>query len=96
MYVKSTIQKNELKTQRCYIGCKQILYCYQWYIRSDHDLVTSSGERVLGTKSGLALNRGQITLIFLYREIFSLSLNRGGTKSGVTKSGSDCIITLGN
>jgi len=26
--VKSIILKTELKTQRCYIGCKQILYCY--------------------------------------------------------------------
>eukprot|EP00116_Pleurobrachia_bachei_P016911 sb/3477173/ len=29
-------------------------------VTSDPDLVTSSGERNLGTKSGLALNRGQI------------------------------------
>eukprot|EP00116_Pleurobrachia_bachei_P001072 sb/3461334/ len=32
-------------------------------IQSDPDLVTSSGERVLGTKSGWPLNRGQIPLI---------------------------------
>eukprot|EP00116_Pleurobrachia_bachei_P014531 sb/3474793/ len=32
-------------------------------VQSDPDLVTSSGERNLGTKSGLALNRGQILLI---------------------------------
>ena len=57
--------------------------------------MTSSGERVLGTKSGWALNRGQITLIFLYRGKFILSLNRGVTKSGVTKSGSDCSCILG-
>eukprot|EP00116_Pleurobrachia_bachei_P002149 sb/3462411/ len=85
----------------------------------DPHLVTSSGERVLVTKSGWALNRGQIPLIsfypvtksgfnflyrgkfilslnrgvhsFLYRGKFILSLNRGVTKSGVTKSGSDCI-----
>eukprot|EP00116_Pleurobrachia_bachei_P019004 sb/3479266/ len=31
--------------------------------QSDPDLVTSSGEMNLGTKSGLALNRGQIPLI---------------------------------
>eukprot|EP00116_Pleurobrachia_bachei_P005333 sb/3465595/ len=33
-------------------------------VQTDPDLVTSSGERILGTKSGLALNRGQIPLIF--------------------------------
>eukprot|EP00116_Pleurobrachia_bachei_P014455 sb/3474717/ len=73
-------------------------------IQSDPDLVTSSGERVLGTKSGLALNRvnflyrGKFILSlnrgvhsFLYRGKFILSLNRGVTKSGATKSGSDSI-----
>eukprot|EP00116_Pleurobrachia_bachei_P014537 sb/3474799/ len=65
--------------------------CLQCQVQSDPDLVISSGERVLGTKSGWALNRGQITLIFLNRGKFILSLNRGVTKSGVTISGSDCI-----
>eukprot|EP00116_Pleurobrachia_bachei_P014259 sb/3474521/ len=32
-------------------------------LQTDPDLVTSSGERILVTKSGWALNRGQITLI---------------------------------
>eukprot|EP00116_Pleurobrachia_bachei_P017288 sb/3477550/ len=35
-------------------------------IQSDPHLVTSSGERVLVTKSGWALNRGQIPLISFY------------------------------
>eukprot|EP00116_Pleurobrachia_bachei_P000859 sb/3461121/ len=63
-------------------------------IQSDPDLVTSSGERVLGTKSGWALNRGQITLIFLYREKFSLSLNRGVTKSGQYSSFSELVFAM--
>eukprot|EP00116_Pleurobrachia_bachei_P004696 sb/3464958/ len=62
-----------------------------FFVQSDPDLVTSPGERVFGTKSGWALNRGEITLIFLYQGKFIVSLNRGVTKSGVTKSGSDCI-----
>eukprot|EP00116_Pleurobrachia_bachei_P012297 sb/3472559/ len=76
---------------------------------TDPDLVTSSGERVLVTKSGWALNRervlvtksvwplnrGQIHVNFLYRGKFILSLNRGVTQSGVNKSGSDCILNRG-
>eukprot|EP00116_Pleurobrachia_bachei_P017265 sb/3477527/ len=37
--------------------------CMYMFVQSDPDLVTSSGERVLVTKSGWALNRGQIPLI---------------------------------
>eukprot|EP00116_Pleurobrachia_bachei_P016021 sb/3476283/ len=40
--------------------------CTLYNVQSDPDLVTSSGERVLVTKSGLALNRGQIPLISFY------------------------------
>eukprot|EP00116_Pleurobrachia_bachei_P006975 sb/3467237/ len=54
-------------------------------IQSDPDLVTSSGERVLVTKSGWSLN-------LLYRGKFIMSLNRGVSKSGVTKWGSDCSV----
>eukprot|EP00116_Pleurobrachia_bachei_P003203 sb/3463465/ len=41
-------------------GCKTCLTLIISEIQSDSDLVTSSGERVLVTKSGWPLNRGQI------------------------------------
>eukprot|EP00116_Pleurobrachia_bachei_P015911 sb/3476173/ len=58
---------------------------------SDPDLVTCSGKMILVTKSGWPLNRGQIlcTYQIQYREKIILSLNRGVTKLGATKSGSD-------
>eukprot|EP00116_Pleurobrachia_bachei_P009458 sb/3469720/ len=57
---------------------------------SGPDLVTSSGERVLVTKSGWPLNRGQIPLIYIYiGEIYPVTKS-DATKSGATKSGSDC------
>eukprot|EP00116_Pleurobrachia_bachei_P012204 sb/3472466/ len=46
------------------------------YRHSDPDLVTSSGERVLVTKSGWALNRGQIPFISYIGGIYPV------TKSG--------------
>eukprot|EP00116_Pleurobrachia_bachei_P016880 sb/3477142/ len=42
---------------------EDIEYFIFWDLQSDPDLVTSSGERVLVTKSGWPLNRGQIPLI---------------------------------
>eukprot|EP00116_Pleurobrachia_bachei_P003904 sb/3464166/ len=59
-------------------------------VKSDPDLVTRSGERVLVTKSGWSLNQ-EHNNNFLHRGKFIQSLNRGATKLGVTKSGSDCI-----
>eukprot|EP00116_Pleurobrachia_bachei_P006451 sb/3466713/ len=52
------------------------------FIQSDPDLVTSSGERVLVTKSEWSLNRGQNTVNFLYRGKIILFTKRGATKSG--------------
>eukprot|EP00116_Pleurobrachia_bachei_P017934 sb/3478196/ len=43
-------------------------------------------------KSGCPLNRGQIRLISYIRGKEILSLNRDVPKSGVPKSGSDCIF----
>eukprot|EP00116_Pleurobrachia_bachei_P002605 sb/3462867/ len=68
----------------CIVDVFNIFAYHCYLLQSDPDLVTSSGERVLGTKSSNAVN-------FLYRGKFILSLNRCTTKSGVTKSGSDCI-----
>eukprot|EP00116_Pleurobrachia_bachei_P003991 sb/3464253/ len=42
------------------LASKIITVCEVFQVQSDPDLVASSGERNLGTKSGLALNRGQI------------------------------------
>eukprot|EP00116_Pleurobrachia_bachei_P018225 sb/3478487/ len=47
-------------------------------VPSDPDLVTSSGERVLVTKSGWPLNRGQIPLISYIGGKSIMSLNRVG------------------
>eukprot|EP00116_Pleurobrachia_bachei_P016186 sb/3476448/ len=66
----------------------RVTFC-RFAIQSDPDLLTSSGERVLVVKSG------SNTVNFLYRRKFILSLNRGVTKSGVTKSWSDCIDIMG-
>eukprot|EP00116_Pleurobrachia_bachei_P018886 sb/3479148/ len=60
------------------------MFIRYFLVQSDPYLVTSSGERVLVTKSGSNNDN------FLYRGKFILSLNPGVTKSGGTKSGSDC------
>eukprot|EP00116_Pleurobrachia_bachei_P012424 sb/3472686/ len=48
------------------------------------------GGKGFGHLIGVATKSGSNTVHFLYRGKFILSLNRGVTKSGVTKSGSDC------
>eukprot|EP00116_Pleurobrachia_bachei_P012721 sb/3472983/ len=59
-----TISASALGYKRAGKPLINILNSHKWrYVQSDPDLVTSSGERVLGTKSGWPLNRGQIPLI---------------------------------
>eukprot|EP00116_Pleurobrachia_bachei_P015006 sb/3475268/ len=53
-------------------------------VKSDPDLGTPSGERLLSTILGL----NKVNFLNWGKEI--LSLNRGVPKSGVPKSGSDC------
>eukprot|EP00116_Pleurobrachia_bachei_P014033 sb/3474295/ len=68
-------------------------------IQSDPDLVTSSGERVLVTKSGWPLNRGEITLISyiggnLSCHLIGVSLNRGPTVMNIHKESSVDYLDL--
>eukprot|EP00116_Pleurobrachia_bachei_P006684 sb/3466946/ len=63
-------------------------------MRSDPDLGTPSGERLLSTILGCLLNRGQIRLISYIGGKEILSLNRGVPKSGAPKSESDCKMGI--